>query len=113
MCLQKKFLCIHLLDSYGLHDVCLLKSALYGFKQAPQAWFDCFNTCVLCQRLETSAHDSALFSLYSDADCMFLLLYTDDMIINGSDIGGIQNLKRFLHQQFEMKDPDHLIYFSR
>lgn len=93
--------------------MCLLKSALYGFKQAPQAWFDRFNTCVLSQRLETSAHDSAPFTPYSDVDCIFLLLYTDDMIINGSDIGGIQNLKRFMHQQFEMKDPDHLRYFLR
>ena len=39
------------------------------------------------------------------------LNYVDDMIIIGDDLSGIQELKDFLSQQFEMKDFGHLSYF--
>ena len=35
----------------------------------------------------------------------------DDMILTGDDLSGVQELKDFLSQQFEMKDLGHLSYF--
>ena len=35
----------------------------------------------------------------------------DDIIITGDDLSDIQELKNFLSQQFEIKDPGHLSYF--
>ena len=58
-----------------------------------------------------SHYDSALFLSRTDRDTILLLLYVDDMIIIGDDLSGIQELKDFLSQQFEMKDLVHLSYF--
>ena len=58
-----------------------------------------------------SHYDSALFLHRTDKGTILLLLYMDDMIITGDDLNGIQELKDFLSQQFEMKDFEHLSYF--
>ena len=58
-----------------------------------------------------SRYDSALFLRRTNKGTILLLLYVDDMIITGDDLSGIQELKDFLSQQFEMKDHGHLSYF--
>ena len=56
-------------------------------------------------------YDSFLFLRRTDKGTILLLLYMDDMIIFGDDFSGIQELKDFLSQQFEIKDLGHLSYF--
>ncbi|WKA04900.1 hypothetical protein VitviT2T_022897 [Vitis vinifera] len=93
------------------NKVCHLRRALYGLKQAPSAWFAKFSSTIFRLGYTASPYDSALFLRRTDKGTILLLLYVDDMIITGDDLSGIQELKDFLSQQFEMKDLGHLSYF--
>eukprot|EP00257_Ricinus_communis_P018410 XP_015577124.1 uncharacterized protein LOC107261550 [Ricinus communis] len=42
-----------------------------------------------------------------------VLIYVDDMVITGNDADAIHNLKKLLHQQFQIKDLGILKYFLR
>jgi transposase InsO family protein len=97
--------------SHPTNKVCRLRRALYGLKQAPRAWFAKFSATVSRLGYSISSYDSALFIRRTDRGTILLLLYVDDMIITGDDIIGIQELKQFLSQHFEMKDLGPLSYF--
>ena len=97
--------------SIDSNKVCHLRRALYGLKQAPQAWFAKFSSIIFRLGYIASPYDSALFLRRTDKGTILLLLYVDDMIITGDYLSGIQELKDFLSQQFEMKDLGHLSYF--
>ena len=93
------------------NKICHFRHTLYGLKQAPQAWFVKFNSTIFRLGYITSPYDSALFLHRIDKGTILLLLYVNDMIITGDNLNGIQELKDFLSQQFEMKDLGHLSYF--
>ena len=97
--------------SIELNKVCHLWHAFYGLKQAPWAWFAKFNSTISHLGYISSHYDSALFLHCTDKGTILLLLNVDDMIIIGDYLNGIQKLKDFLSQQFEMKDLGHLSYF--
>jgi hypothetical protein len=91
--------------------VCRLRRALYGLKQAPRVWFAKFSSTVSRLGFSISSYDSTLFLRRTGKCTILLLLYVDDLIITGDDLSGIQELKDFLSQIFEMKDLGHLSYF--
>jgi hypothetical protein len=58
--------------------VCPLRKALYGFKQAPRAWFQRFVTIIRDAGFSPSDHDPSLFlhSSSRGALCSFYMLMT-------------------------------------
>ena len=105
---------VYMQPPFGLsvesNKVCHLRHALYGLKP-PRAWFAKFNSTIFRLGYTASPYDFALFLHRTDKGTILLLLYVDDMIITGDDLNGIQELKHFLSQQFELKDLRHLNYF--
>ena len=97
--------------SHPPDKVCRIRRTLYGLKQAPRAWFAKFSSTVFRLGFSISSYDSALFLHRTGKGTILLLLYIDDMIITGDDLSGIQELKDFLSQNFEMKDLVHISYF--
>ena len=97
--------------SVELNKVCHIRRALYGLKQALRAWFAKFSSTISRLSYMASHYDSTLFIRCTDKDTILLILYVDDMIITDDELSGIQELKDFLSQHFEMKDLEHLSYF--
>ena len=93
------------------NKVCHFRRALYGLKQTPRTWFVKFSSTISRLGYMASHYDSVLFLRRIDKGTILLLLYVNDIIITGDDLIGIQELKDFLSQQFEMKDLGHLNYF--
>ena len=76
--------------------VCKLRKSLYGLKQAPRQRykkFDSFMHRIGFKRCET---DQRCYVKSFDNSYIILLLYVDDMLIAGSSIEEINNLKKQL-----------------
>ncbi|RVW64346.1 Retrovirus-related Pol polyprotein from transposon RE1 [Vitis vinifera] len=98
--------------SMAKNQVCKLQKSLYGLKQSPRAWFDRFTKVVLKLGYKQGQADHTLFVKKSHAGKMaILIVYVDDIILSGNDMEELQNLKKYLSEEFEVKDLGNLKYF--
>ncbi len=93
------------------NQVCRLRLALYGFKQAHHAQFTKFSFAIAQWGFTLSPYDSTLFFRQTSTGITLILLYVDDMIITCDNTVAICELQTFLSQHFEMKDLGTLSYF--
>ena len=86
------------------HMVSKLTRSLYGLKQAPRQWYKKFDSFMTKSGFCKAEKDPCCyFNRYTDS-YVFLLLYVDDMLIAGSSMREINNLKARLSAAFDMKD---------
>jgi hypothetical protein len=90
--------------------VCRLKRALYGLKQAPRAWYERIDTYLQNMGFVKSEADANLYYLVVGGEVLILVLYVDDLFLTGS-LGLIEECKRDLAAEFEMKDLGLMHYF--
>ena len=84
--------------------VCRLKKSLYGLKQAPRQWYKKFDSFMSNHGFTRCQADHCCYFKKFNNNFIILLLYVDDMLVAGSDMQEIVNLKQKLSKQFEMKD---------
>ena len=66
--------------------VCRLRLSLYGLKQSPRAWFGRFSSVFQEFGMLPSIADHSVFYHHnSSRQCIYLVVYVDNIIITGSD----------------------------
>jgi hypothetical protein len=84
--------------------VCKLVKSLYRLKQAPKQWHDKFDRTLTSVGFVTNEADKCVYYRYGGGEGVILCLYVDDILIFGTSLGVIKEVKYFLSQKFEMKD---------
>lgn len=87
----------------------LLKS-IYGLKQASRQWFEKFSETLLQYGFQASLNDYSLFTFSTAKDFVALLVYVDYVIITGTSTILVNDIKKFIHSKFKIKDLGHLHY---
>ena len=74
-------------------------------KQAPKQWHEKFDQVVLSYGFQINNTDKCVYvKQFDDNGCVILCLYMDDILIFGSNMQFINDVKSFLSRNFDMKD---------
>ena len=84
--------------------VCKLKKSIYGLKQASWSWNLRFDEVIRSSGFLKNAEESCVYKKVSGSMVVFLVLYVDDILIIGNDLGMMQGVKAYLCKNFSMKD---------
>ena len=77
---------------------------MYGLKQSPRAWFDRFTKSIQQHGFKQAQADHTLLYKLLGKKITILIVYIDDIIVTGNDVGEIESIKSKLALDFEMKN---------
>jgi len=86
------------------HIVFKLKKSIYDLQQASRQWYLKFNDTIVSFRFKENTVDHCIYMKVSRSKVIFLILYVDDILLAINDLGLLQETKKFLSNNFEMKD---------
>ena len=86
------------------HMVCKLKRSVYGLKQASRSWNIRFDQAIKSFGFEQNLDEPCVYKRHQDKVIMFLVLYVNDILLIGNDVGVMSLVKVWLSSQFDMKD---------
>ena len=101
---------IYMMQSEGFisknqeHMVCKLKRSIYGLKQASRSWNIRFDQVIKSFGFEQNLDEPCVYKRHRDKVVIFLVLYVDDILLIGNDIGVMSSVKVWLLSQFDIKD---------
>ena len=90
--------------------VCELLKSIYGLKQASRSWNIRFDETVKSFGFEQSIDEPCVYKLIHEGKVVFLVLYVDDILLIGNDVGKLSEVKVWLAKQFDMKDLGEAAY---
>jgi hypothetical protein len=84
--------------------VCKMLKILYGLKQAPKEWHEKFERSLVSVDFVVNEADRCVYYRFGGGEGVILCLYVDDILIFGTSLDMIKEVKDFLSNNFEMKD---------
>ena len=84
--------------------VCKLRKSIYGLKQAGRAWFEKINAALVRMDFTPLDSDHCVYVRHHGDDVLYIVLYVDDLLLIGSSLAEVKQLKADLSARFEMKD---------
>ena len=114
--LEEVYMEIHsgLKTKININKVTILKKSLYGLKQSPRAWFDCFTKAIKRFGYSQCQSNHTLFVKHTtEGRTVIIIIYVDDIILIGDHEEEIGKLNSFLAHEFEIKDLGNLKKFLR
>src|SRR3954470_18336394 len=84
--------------------VCKLLKSLYGLKQAPKQWHEKFDKTLTYAGFVVNEPDKCVYYRHGGGEGVILCLYVDDILICGTNLKVIEEVKNFLSHNIEMKD---------
>lgn len=98
-------------ESNDKTQVCKLNRALYGFKQAPRAWYERLGKVLLNFEFKPSKCDPSRLVYSKKGFTLYALVYADDIIITGSTTKIFHDLIFKLYKTFALKEMGTPHYF--
>ena len=78
--------------------VCKLLKSLYGLKQAPKQWHEKFDRSLTYAGFLVNEADRCVYYHFGGAEGVILCLYVDKILILGTSLNVIKEIKDFLSQ---------------
>ena len=75
--------------------VCKLLKSLYGLKQVPKQWHEKFDRTLTSAGFVVNKADKYVYYRYGGGEGVILCLYVDDILIFGSSLKVIEEVKDF------------------
>jgi hypothetical protein len=97
-------------ESKDKTKVCKLKRSIYGLKQASRSWNRRFDEAVRSYDFIKNEDEPCVYKKVSGSKITFLVLYVDDILLIGNDIGMLTSVKVWLSKTFSMKDLGEAAY---
>ena len=84
--------------------MCRLLKSLYGLNQAPKQWHEKFDKTLTSAGFAVNEADTCVYYRYGGGKGVILYLYVDGILIFGTSIDEINDVKEYLSKNFDMKD---------
>ena len=90
--------------------VCRLWRSIYGLKQASRSWNMRFDEAIRSYDFIKNEDEPCVYKKISGSAITFLVLYVDDILLIGNDVGMLSSVKAWLSKKFSMKDLGEATY---
>ena len=92
------------------HMVCKLNKSISRLKQASRQWNLKFNDTITSFGFKENIVDRCIYLKVSGSKFIFFILYVVEILLASSDLGLLHTTKKFLFDNFDMKDIGEATY---